>query len=122
MQDFFEKDRYNFTQLIEKIRVMETVANVILDEATGIEIYGGDKVSKDVLIDILQNFNVLDNLVQDECKNEYEEKGLEVENYQFAPSWMEVLDNEVTIGYWGIKVNSDFDEAFIKVDGRWKMK
>ena len=122
MQDFFEKDRYNFTQLINKIRVMETVANVILDEATDVEIYEGDKVSKDMLIDILQNFNMLDNLVQDECKKEYEEKGLDVENYQFAPSWMKVQNNEVIIGYWGIKVNSDFDKKFVKVDGRWRMK
>ena len=122
MQDFFEKDRYNFTQLINKIRVMETVANVILDEATDIEIYGGDKVSKNMLIDILQNFNMLDNLVQDECKKEYEENGLDVENYQFAPSWMKVQNNEVIIGYWGIKVNSDFDKTFVKVDGRWRKK
>ena len=122
MQDFFEKDRYNFAQLIDKIRAMEAVANVIIDEETDMEIYEGDKVSKDVLIDILQNFNVLDNFVQNECKNEYEEKGLDVENYQFAPSWMKVLDNEVIIGYWGIKVNSDFDKSFVKVDGKWRMK
>ena len=122
MQDFFEKDRYNFAQLIDKIRAMEAVANVIIDEETDIEIYEGDKVSKDMLIDILQNFNVLDNFVQDECKNEYKEKGLDIENYQFAPSWMKVLDNEVIIGYWGIKVNSDFDKSFVKVDGKWRMK
>ena len=122
MQDFFEKDRYNFAQLIDKLRAMEAVPNVIIDEATDIEIYEGDKVSKDVLIDILQNFNVLDNFVQDECKNEYEEKGLDVENYQFAPSWVKVLDNEVIIGYWGIKVNSDFDKTFVKIDGKWRMK
>ena len=122
MQDFFEKDRYNFAQLIDKIRAMEAVANVIIDEETDMEIYEGDKVSKDVLIDILQNFNVLDNFVQDECKNEYEEKGLDVENYQFAPSWVKVLDNEVIIGYWGIKVNSDFDKTFVKIDGKWRMK
>ena len=122
MQDFFEKDRYNFAQLIDKIRAMEAVANVIIDEETDMEIYEGDKVSKDMLIDILQNFNVLDNFVQNECKNEYEEKGLDVENYQFAPSWMKVLDNEVIIGYWGIKVNSDFDKSFVKVDGKWRMK
>ena len=44
----------------------------ILDEESDIEIYGGDKVSKDELIDVLQNFNILNNLVQDECKNDYE--------------------------------------------------
>ena len=122
MRDFFEKNRYNFTRLINRIRVMETIASVILDEETDIEIYEGDKVSKDELIEILQNFNDLDNLVQDECKKEYEENGLDVENYQFAPSWMKVQNNEVIIGYWGIKVNSDFDKTFVKVDGRWRMK
>ena len=122
MQDFFEKNRYNFTQLINKIREMETVANVILDEETDIEIYEGDKVSKDVLIDILRNFNFLDNLVQDECKDEYEKNRFDVENYQFEPSWIKVSDNEVVIGYWGIKVNSDFDKTFVKIDGKWRMK
>ena len=122
MQDFFEKDRYNFTQLINKIREMETVANVILDEETDIEIYEGDKVSKDVLIEILHNFNFLDNLVQDECKKEYEKNHSDVENYQFAPSWIKVSDNGVVIGYWGIKVNSDFDKTFVKIDGKWRMK
>lgn len=122
MRDFFEKNRYNFTQLINKIRVMETIASVILDEETDIEIYEGDKVSKDELIDILQNFNDLDNLVQDECKNEYEKNRLDIDNDQFAPSWIKVLDNEVLIGYWGIKVNSDFEKTFVKIDGKWRMK
>ena len=122
MQEPFEKNRYNFTHLINKIRGMETVASVILDEETDIEIYEGDKVSKGEQIDILLNFNVFDNLVQDECKNEYEENHFDIENYQFAPSWIKVLDNEIVIGYWGIKVNSDFDKTFVKVDGKWKMK
>ena len=122
MQDYFEKNRYNFSKLIDKIKVMEAVPNIIIDEETDIEIYEGNKISKDILIGILKEFNVLDNLVQDECKNEYEKSQFNVNNYQFAPAWIEVLDNQAVIGYWGVKVNSNFDKVFIKVDGKWVIK
>lgn len=122
MQDYFEKNRYNFSQLIDKIKAMKEVPNIIIDEETDIEIYEGNKISKDILIGILKEFNVLDNLVQDECKNEYEKSQFNVNNYQFAPAWIEVLDNQAVIGYWGVKVNSNFDKVFIKVDGKWVIK
>ena len=122
MQDYFEKNRFDFSQLINKINAAKTLDDVILDEETDIEIYGANKVSKDVLISILQEFNLLDNLVQDECKNEYEQSNLNIICYQFAPGWIKVSDNEITIGYWGIEVNSNFDKTFIKQDGSWIMK
>lgn len=122
MQDYFEKNRYNFSQLIDKIKAMKEVPNIIIDEETDIEIYEGNKVSKNTLIGILKEINILDNLVQDECKDEYEKSQFNVNNYQFAPAWIEVSDNEVVIGYWGVKVNSNFDKVFIKVDGKWVIK
>ena len=122
MEDYFEKNRYNFSELIDKIKAMKEVPNIIIDEETDIEIYEGNKISKDILISILKEFNLLDNLVQDKCKNEYEESQFAVNNYLFAPAWIKVSDNEVVIGYWGIKVNSNFDKVFTKVDGRWIIK
>jgi len=122
MQDYFEKNRYNFSKLIDKIKVMEAVPNIIIDEETDIEIYEGNKISKNTLIGILREINILDNLVQDECKDEYEKSQFNVNNYQFAPAWIEVSDNQVVIGYWGVKVNSNFDKVFINVDGRWVIK
>ena len=122
MEDYFEKNRYNFSKLIDKIKAMKEVPNIIIDEETDIEIYEGNKISKDILISILIELNLLDNLVQDECKNEYEKSQFNVNNYQFAPAWIEVLDNQAVIGYWGVKVNSNFDKVFIKVDGKWVIK
>ena len=122
MQDYFEKDRYNFSQLINEIRIMKVVDDVIIDKETGIEIYEGNKVPKDILIGILQEFSAMDNLVQDECKNEYEEKDFNIDNYLFAPAWIRISDNEVVVGYWGIKINSSFDKVFVKKDGKWKIK
>lgn len=43
MQDYFEKDRYNFSQLIDEIGIMKVVDDVIIDKETGIEIYEGNK-------------------------------------------------------------------------------
>ena len=122
MEDYFEKNRYNLSKLIDKIKAMKEVPNIIIDEETDIEIYEGNKISKDILISILKEFNLLDNLVQDECKDEYEKSQFNVNNYQFAPAWIEVLDNQAVIGYWGVKVNSNFDKVFIKVDGKWVIK
>ena len=121
MQDYFENDRYNFSQLIDEIGIMKVVDDVIIDKETGIEIYEGNKVPKDILIGILQEFSAMDNLVQDECKNEYEEKDFSIDNYLFAPAWIRISDNEVVVGYWGIEVNSSFDKVFVKKDGKWKI-
>lgn len=122
MQNYFEKNRYNFSQLIDRVKELEVVPEVIIDESTDIEIYEGNKISKDTLICILEEFNTLDNLVQDECRIEYEERQLDVKDYQFAPAWVKVSDSEIVIGYWGIKVNSNFDKVFVNIDGRWIMR
>lgn len=121
MEDYFKKDRYDFSQLIGKIKAMEIVPNIITDEETNIEIYNGNKILKDKLIDILRNFNTLDNLVQDECENEYRKNQFAVYNYQFSPTWIDVSSSEVIVGYWGTTVNSDFEQKFTNINGKWEL-
>lgn len=43
-----------------------------------------------------------------------------IDNYLFAPSWIKISENEVTMEYWGTKVNSSFEKVFKRVDGAWK--
>lgn len=122
MQDYFEKDRYNFSNLIHEIQIMEEVTNILVDKETRIEIYGCDKISRNMLINILQDINTLDNQVQDKCKKEFEEGQLGVGNFLFEPSWLSVSVDKVTIGYFGIQVNSDFEKVFVNNDGTWRME
>ena len=90
------------------------------DIDTGIEFYGINSISKDELINFLENFNILDNLVQSDSKQEYEKHlQLSIKNFQFEPSWVELTPDNVTIGYVGIYVNSDFSLTFSKISGKW---
>lgn len=69
---------------------------------------------------ILENFNILDNLVQSDSKQEYEKHlQLSIKNFQFEPSWVELTPDNVTVGYVGIYVNSDFSLTFSKISGKW---
>ena len=122
MQEYFEKNRYDFTSLIEIISDMDVISDVIVDDKTDIEIYDGNEVPKEFLLNVLREFNLLDNLVQDECKKEFEGSNLRIEDYQFAPSWIKLLNDEVKVEYWGIEVNSSFLKTFVKDEHVWKMK
>ena len=64
MNKDFPLNRFNFTNLIEHIRTEILIPNVITDDETGIEFYGGDSIPQKALIDLLKNFNIIDNLVQ----------------------------------------------------------
>ena len=61
MNKDFPLNRFNFTNLIEHIRTEILIPNVITDDETGIEFYGGDSIPQKALIDLLKNFNIIDN-------------------------------------------------------------
>lgn len=119
MQEYFALNRFDFFELIEEIYQMPSVPNRMTDEETGIELYEGDTIDKAALIDILQNFNELDNLAQLDAKRCYEKSNFDIEYFQFIPSWIEVSPEQVTVGYVGECVNTDFDMTFQKIDGKW---
>ena len=64
MNTNFPFNRFNFLPLIENIKKEDAVPNLITDEDTGIEFYGANTVPRDVLINLLENFNIIDNLAQ----------------------------------------------------------
>ena len=84
------------------------------------QIYGVNDVSRDFLISFLAEFNLLDNLAQKDSEYEYEKKRqYDVKNYQFEPSWIELMPDKVTVGYVGIYVNADFSLEFEKLNNEW---
>ncbi|MBT9778870.1 hypothetical protein GPL15_20550 [Clostridium sp. MCC353] len=116
----FPLNRFNFSNLIEHIRTERLIPNIITDNETGIEFYGADTISKKALIDLLEKFNMIDNLAQQDNRQEYEKHTqLDIKNFQFEPSWVEITPDNITVGYVGIYMNSDFKLTFSKINGEW---
>lgn len=122
MNKDFPLNRFNFLLLIEHIKKEATIPNLITDEDTGIEFYGTNTVSRDVLINLLENFNIIDNLAQTNSKQEYERQTqLDIKYFQFEPSWIKITSANITVGYVGIYVNSDFSLTFSKINDKWTL-
>lgn len=122
MNTNFPFNRFNFLPLIENIKKEDAVPNLITDEDTGIEFYGANTVPRDVLINLLENFNIIDNLAQANSKHEYERQvKLGIKYFQFEPSWVQITPINIIVGYVGIYVNTAFNLTFSKVNDKWAL-
>ncbi len=120
MNNNFPLNRFDFSNLVECIRAREELPRVITDTETGIEFYNADKISKDMLTELLENFNILDNLAQKNAEQDYQKhEQLGVKNFQFEPSWVEITSKKVVVGYVGLYVNTDFNLTFSKIADEW---
>lgn len=120
MNKNFPLNRFDFSNLIVEIQEMKVLSDILVDTETGIEFYGVNNISKDSLICLLSDFNLIDNLAQKDSERDYEKQGQhEVKNYQFEPSWVEISFDRVTVGYVGIYVNSNFNLTFYKSNNEW---
>lgn len=118
----FPLNRFNFSLLIAYVKKEVSIPNIITDNDTGIEFYGADTISKEILIDLLENFSRIDNLAQNERKQKYEKSTQsDVENFQFEPSWVEISPDSITVGYVGIYINSDYSMTFSKINDEWTL-
>lgn len=89
MDKDFKLDRFDFSNLAEYIQSTRVLPDVITDNETGIEFYGGNTIPKEDLINFLKNFNEIDNLAQNDAKQDYEEHPqFGIKSYQFEPSWV----------------------------------
>ena len=122
MNKDFPHNRFDFSNFIERIEHESLIPNIIVNTETGIEFYGADTLSKESLINILENFNVLENLAQNDSEQEYKKHTqLGVESFQFEPSWVEVAPEKVVVGYVGIYINTDFNLTFVKINDEWTL-
>ena len=123
MNKDFPLNRFNFTNLIKHIRTEILIPNVITDDETGIEFYGGDSIPQKALIDLLKNFNIIDNLVQQSNSEEFKKQTqLDIKNFQFEPSWVKITPDNITVGYVGIYVNADFSLTFSNINDKWVLE
>ncbi len=122
MNNNFPLNRFDFSNLVKDIQKTNVLPDVLTDTETGIEFYGVNSVSRDFLIHILTEFNLIDNLAQkDNERNHEKQVQYDVKNYQFEPSWVEIDFAKVTVGYVGIYVNADFSLIFEKDNNEWKL-
>ena len=118
----FPLTRFDFSNLIEYIQKAEVLPEIIVDNETGIEFYGGSTISRDTFVYFLENFNILDNLAQNDSRQEYEKHTqFGVQSFQFEPSWVKIMLDKVIIGYVGIYVNTDFSLTFSKKNDVWTL-
>lgn len=74
----------------------------ITDNKTGIEFYGVNTISRDALINFFNNFNEIDNIAQNDSRQEYERHTqLGIKSFQFEPAWVKITSNNVIVGYIG---------------------
>lgn len=122
MNKDFPLNRFNFSIFIEHIKKEALIPNIITENNTGIEFYGADTISREALIDLLENFNMIDNLAQKNSKQEYEKHTqLDIKNFQFEPSWVKITPDNITVGYIGIYINADFHLTFSKMNDEWTL-
>lgn len=118
----FPLNRFNFSLLIAYVKKEVSIPNIITDNDTGIEFYGADTISKEILTDLLENFSRIDNLAQNDRKQKYERNTQpDVKNFQFEPSWVEITPDSITVGYVGIYINSDYSMTFSKINDEWTL-
>lgn len=120
MDENFPINRYHFSDLVEHIQKLETVPDIVTDSETEIEFYGGNTIPKEDFIHLLAHFNEIDNLAQNDAKQDYEKHPqFGVKSYQFEPSWVEVSADSVCVEYVGSYINTDFHLTFTYINGEW---
>ena len=120
MNNQFPLNRFDFSNLVKDLHKMNVLPDVLIDTETGIEFYGVNSISRDFLIRFVTEFNLIDNIAQKDSQQEYEKQvQYDVKNYQFEPSWVEISDDKITVGYVGIYVNADLSLIFEKDNDEW---
>jgi hypothetical protein len=69
--------------------------------------------------EVLENLAEFDNAVQSWCAAECARSGLHPRNFEGIPAYCRLQPDSVVFRYWGTGVNTEWDERFVRVDGRW---
>ncbi len=68
---------------------------------------------------VVSNLEVFDNIVQEACAADCISSGLHSSNFESYLTGIEVSHSEVSFLYIGAVVNTEWNEVFSLVDGRW---
>ena len=123
----FPRNRYSSASLLSAFDAAEksveggnlSAVLTIGDEEIDIEVENneaGIETARNALTDITR----LDDLVQDSNESECRRSGLHERNFDLYLAYIEVQGDELVLGYYGAKVNTEWDAKFSLKNGKWE--
>lgn len=100
---FFDKDRYDSSQLLEKwLRAGKDAKSIVVED---IEVEGYEPEYESLMLLFWKSISVIDNKVQEFCAEKCNRSGEDSRNYVTDLSWVSLEDGQIELGYWGRFVN-----------------
>ncbi len=78
------------------------------------------ETAKSAAKSVLHQIQELDNQVQQSCEQDSGKSNLDSSNFELALGSITIDTNELTLGYFGIQVNTEWDAKFKLVDSQWQ--
>lgn len=122
----FELNRFSANEVLTAWENADKSKDVIVLESANsdwsIEVDGIQNISQEMLEHFLSKIDVFDNEVQLYCKEVFENSNNKIDNYIVSLQWISVLENSITMGYWGDYVNIELRSNLECDNGNWKQK
>ncbi|MGG3281125.1 hypothetical protein [Paenibacillus solani] len=122
----FKFNRFSANEVLTAWENANKSKDVILLESAksdwSIEVDGIQNISHQIFEHFLSKIDVFDNGVQLYCKEVYENRKVKIENYIVSLQWISLLENSITMGYWGDFVNVELRSNIEYDNGIWKQK
>lgn len=123
---FFKFNRFSANEVLAAWENADKSKEVILLESANsdwsIEVDGIQNISHPMFERFLSKIDVFDNGVQLYCKEIYENSNFKIENFIVSLQWISLLENSITMGYWGDYVNIELRSNIECDNGIWKQK
>lgn len=122
----FKFNRFSANEVLAAWENADKSKEVILLESANsdwsIEVDGIQNISHPMFERFLSKIDVFDNGVQLYCKEVYENSNFKIENFIVSLQWISLLENSITMGYWGDYVNIELRSNIECDNGIWKQK
>ncbi|OME92300.1 MULTISPECIES: hypothetical protein [Paenibacillus] len=122
----FKFNRFSTNEVLTAWENADKSKDVILLESANsewsIEVDGIQNISDQMFEHFLSKIDVFDNGVQLYCKEVYENSNFKIENFIVSLQWISLLENSITMGYWGDYMNVELRSNIECDNGIWKQK
>jgi len=122
----FKFNRFSTNKVLTAWENADKSKDVILLESANsdwsIEVDGIQNISDQMFEHFLSKIDVFDNGVQLYCKEVYENSNFKIENFIVSLQWISLLENAITMGYWGDYMNVELRSNIECDNGIWKQK
>ena len=112
-----EKNRYNGKQLFEEWIAADKTGKVIV--VNEIEVEGYEEHLEEMVQSFWRNISMIDNEVQQFCKDSWEKSGEDAKNYVVDLNWIALDADGVEMGYWGRNVNIELRAKYSFQNEQW---